>query len=217
MKKYLIAASMVALTIAACKKDDRDSGSFVQTVSYPTINFTGGEFYSINTGGSLPEVAATAYDSMLGESYPVQIVGAESIDNTVPGLYVISATAKNRFGFVRNEQVFIAVTDIPDSVDLSGEYARGAAIATISRLKRGLYRTDDVGGTGGSSKTSAIFAQLNDSTLDLPEQEVEGAGTIEAVNGRVYVNATGDTTISYRFSQGGAFFNTTATRVFVKQ
>ena len=217
MKKYLIAASMVALTIAACKKDDRDSGSFVTDVSYPTISFTGGEFYSIRTGGTLPEVSATSYDSTLNESYPVQIVGAESIDNTVPGLYVISARAKNRFGFVRSEQVFIAVTDIPDSVDLSGEYARGTAIAVVSRLARGLYRTDNVGGTVGATQTSAIFAQLNDSTLDLPEQEVPGAGTIEAVNAKVYVNATGDTTISYRFSNGGGFFNTTATRVFVKQ
>jgi len=230
MKKILIAASLFTIVLAACKKDP-DNVSTVVTVSRPTISFSGGQFYSINTGGSLPTVSATAYDSLLNEPYPVSIVGTEALDNTTPGLYIISATTKNKYGFITNENVYVAVTDIPDATDISGSYKR-VDVATgqasiVTKLARGLYQLDNLGGVPRTGPTArpdlmfpVLFVQVNDSLLLIPEQAT-AVGTIQVAdengveNQAILRRSPGDTSYRYAIISGGSFG--TAVRKFQKQ
>jgi len=221
---------MLTIMLAACKKDP-EKVSTLRDVSRPTISFSGGQFYSINTGGSLPTVTATAFDSLLGESYPVTIVGTEALDNTTPGLYIVSATAKNRYGFITNENVYVGVTNIPESTDISGSYKRvdlstGQA-SIVTKLARGLYQLDNIGGvirTGAGARPDLMFpvyfVQANDSLLLIPEQETAVGGIQVAdengvPNQSILRRSPGDTSYRYAIISGGPFG--TAVRKFQKQ
>jgi len=209
MKKLIIVVCFAA-GFTACKKSDDVSD--VVKVSYPTISFTGSKFYSINVGAGAPTIQATAYDSALNESYPVDY-DPSVIDVNTPGLYVVPMTSKNKYGYEGTDVVFVAVTNIPESVDLSGTYLRAAtgATPTITEVANGLYMTDDVGGAP-SLPITAYFAQLDDSTLVLPPQPT-AAGTLSAVNAKVR-DVAGDTVITWAVRN--ASFGTAA-RTFVKQ
>jgi hypothetical protein len=231
MKKIMIAASLLTIFLAACKKDDPDKVSTLRDVTRPTISFSGGQFYSINTGGSLPTVTATAFDSALGESYPVTIVGTDALDNSTPGLYIVSARSKNKYGFITNENVYVAVTNIPESTDISGEYKRvdvstGQA-AIVTKLARGLYQLDNLGGvirTGAGARPDLMFpvyfVQADDSTLLIPEQETAiGSIQVEDENGvpnqAILRRSPGDTSYRYAIISGSPFGD--AVRTFKKQ
>ncbi len=82
IKISLSIALAVFVSMTACRKVP-DNVSSVEKASYPTITILGSQFYSIPVGGSLPAVAATAYDSIIKESYPVSL-DARSIE-IVPG------------------------------------------------------------------------------------------------------------------------------------
>lgn len=219
MKKIIIAAfSLLALYTTGCKKEDNVSK--VVKVSYPTLNIPGGIYYSINTNGSLPTISGSAYDSILKESYPLKIEGAEDIDNQTPGLYIVQATAANKYGYKSFQNVYVAVTDIPSSYDLSGAYKRAATggIANVQEVANGLYVTDNVGGVVAATNPDLIFpvlfVHIADTVIDLPAQ-VTPVGTIEAVEEKLKYSP--DTMYQYRLNRGGTAFGTTATRVFVKQ
>ena len=219
MKKIIIAAfGLLTLYIVGCKKEDNVSK--VVNVSEPTLSLPGGIYYSINVGGSLPTIAGSAYDSVLKESYPLKIEGAEDIDNTTPGLYIVQATATNKNGYKTFQNVYVAVTNIPAPYDLSGEYLRSATggIANVQEVANGLYLTDNVGGVAAASNPSLIFpvlfVHIKDTVIDLPAQ-VTPVGTIEAVEEKL--SYAPDTAYQYRLSKGGTAFGTTATRIFVKQ
>lgn len=231
MKKLIIAASGFMLLLAACKKDP-DVVSTTVTASWPTISFGGGgQFYSINTGGSLPTVSATAYDSVLKESYPVTITGTEALDNSTPGLYIVTASSKNKLGYVTNENVYVAVTDIPDAVNISGNYKRSDVatgdVSIVSKLARGLYMLDNLGGvprTGPSARPDllfpVLFVQPNDSILLIPEQPT-AVGTIKVMDESgnedqaKFRRSPGDTSYKYAIISGSPFG--TAVRTFKKQ
>lgn len=219
MKKILILLSF-SIAIYSCKKKD-DNVSQVVVASYPTITLTGDQFYSIKTGGAIPTVSATAYDSVIRESYTPSL-DASGIDNTVPGLYVVDVTATNKYGFIGRRTVFIAVTDVDEAMDLSGVYIRSGNKANVTKIKNGLYRTDNVGGAAAPSNTVAYFAQLNDTTIDLPVQPTAD-GDIGVRNGEhpddygTLILSPSDTSFYYRLNEGGSLYGTTATRVFSKQ
>jgi hypothetical protein len=228
MKKILIAASLAVMAISACKKDP-ETISTVQTVSRPTISFSGGQFYSINTGGALPTVQASSYDSTLRESYPVTIVGTESLDNTTPGLYIVSATAKNKFGFITNENVYIAVTNIPASVNISGKYRRvdvaTGGISNVTQLARGLYQLDNLGGVDRAVRPDllfpVLFVQSNDSTLLIPRQAT-AVGTVAVRDSllrpdrAIFRTLPSDTNYKYAITSPSSVFGG-ALRTFRKQ
>ena len=88
----------MGLFLVACKKK-YDDVSHVVAVSSPTISFTGSKFYSISIGGTAPTIQATAFDSVLNESYPVDY-DPSVIDPSTPGLYVVPLSAKNKNRFV---------------------------------------------------------------------------------------------------------------------
>lgn len=213
MKKSLLIIASCSLFFFACKKD-KDPVSQLEVASYPAISFTGSAFYSIPVGGSLPEISATASDSVTGESgLPVSIVGQDELDNTTPGLYIIQAEAKNKYGFISQENIYVAVTDISDDIDLSGEYIRTANSepANITKLARGLYKTDDIGGAA-SLEITAYMVHVDENTLVIPPQPSE-VGTISAKD--IVLSLTPpDTTITYKVIN--PYFGS-GDRTFIKQ
>lgn len=211
MRKIIIAASILTAFAVGCKKEDNVSQ--VVAVSYPTITVTGSQFYSINVNGAAPDIQATAYDSTIGESYPAEY-DASVIDVTTPGLYVVPITATNKFGYIGSNVVYVAVTEISDAIDLSGTYVRTAnnEPVHITKMARGLYETDDVGGAA-SLEITAYFAQIDDSTLSFPYQPT-AAGELGVIDPAVGVNDDGDTTLSWNVDN--VFFGTQR-RTFVKQ
>jgi len=183
--------------VLSCRKD-YDKVSQVQEVSYPTINFTGNRFVSIQVGGTVPTIEATAYDSLLNESYTVNF-DPSVINTSEPGLYVVPMTATNRYGFVGSDVVYIAVTNIHDSFDLSGIYSRvdvpTGATPEVTEIANGLYQTDDVGGAP-SLPVTAYFVQINDSVLDFPTQPTS-AGPLSARNAKVLHANTDSTALTW--------------------
>lgn len=232
MKKLLIAASTFMVLLAACKKDP-DVVSQTITASWPTISFgTGGIFYSINTGGALPAIAATAYDSVLKESYPVSVTGTEALDNTTPGLYIVTASAKNKFGYVSNESVYVAVTDIPASENMEGNYKRvdvsTGDVSIVTKLARGLYQLDNVAGANRTSRPDLLFPVLfvreNDSVMLIPSQYTPVSSTVplavkdqNGVADQAILNRNpGDTNYKYAITAPSSVFGG-ALRTFKKQ
>ena len=221
MKKILVFAAAMTVLFAACKKDDEVATTNIVAPTFPTITFSAGQFYSINTGGSLPTVAATAYDSTLKEVAPVVIKGTDALDNTTPGLYIVTARATNKYGYYTEENVYIAVTNVSPSINLAGKYLRSATngIANVTKLANGLYATDNVGGVLRTDRPDllfpVLFVQLTDTSIDLPEQP-SPVGTLAGSNEKL-IRVPGDTTYQYILAKGGNAFGTTATRVFKKQ
>lgn len=211
MRRILFIACLAVTVISSCKKED--DVSKVVRVSYPEITLQGSKFYSIRTGGAIPTIQATAYDDMLDEEYPVEM-DASAIDNQTPGLYVMPITATNRNGYITTEVVYIAVTDIDESKDLSGTYLRttNGEEMNVTEVANGLYQTDDVGGAA-SLEVTVYFAQLNDTLLDVPEQPTPDVGDISADNARVFEGES-STTITWIVINGFFLDNQ---RSFVKE
>ena len=215
MNKIKISLSMAVImlmTITACRKVP-DNVSQIEKASWPTITISGSQFYSIPVGGSLPPISATAYDSVIMESYPVSL-DASGIDVNTPGLYVVAIKAKNKFGYINSKNVAVAVTDIPEAWNLSGEYRRTSNNAPVhlTEVANGLYEVDDVGGAP-TFQVTGYFIQINDSTIDFPSQPSTLAGEIDCIN-EVLTIAGVDT--SYGWNVVNPNFGP-AFRTFVKQ
>ena len=230
MKKILLYAAALTLLFAACKKDDEMATKYIVSPSFPVIDFgSGGQFFSINTGGGLPTVAATAYDSTLKESYPVSIVGTDALDNTTPGLYIISAKATNKYGYYTNANVYIAVTNIAASKDISGHYKRvdvaTGDVANVTKLANGLYQTDNVAGASRTGRPDLLypilFVQKDDSTLLFPDQD-SPFGTMKFKDAKnipmqaSFQSIPGDTSYRYAITAPSSAFGG-AIRKFKKQ
>lgn len=217
MRKILIASVIVAIAIAGCKKKS-DNVSSVVTVSYPTITITGAQYVSIPVGGVFTPPAATAYDSFYKEKSTV-VKDLGTLDNATPGLYVVTYSAKNHYGFVGTASVYVAVTDVSDELDLSGYYFRLSdpnRVSFVTKLATGLFMTSNVGGvdTGDIATgpiVSAVFAVPSLSGLTFgtqPTSEGTLSSSLESIN---YVP---DTVLNYSISLPG--FGTVL-RTFTKQ
>ncbi len=220
MKKILIFSVLLAVLAISCKKQPADP-SITVTVSYPTITFTGAQYYSIAVNGSLPSVAATAYDSFYHESCTV-LLDASTLDNTTPGLYAVTASAKNKYGYKTYATVYVGVTNEPATLDISGIYYRLAnpnRVANITKVANGMFMTDNIGGvditTTPGSVVSAVFVVTSDTTIDFGSQ-MTSAGTLTASQESLALVGTGasGTTLNYAIALTG--FGT-AVRTFVKQ
>lgn len=209
MKKTTIIILLSALAMVGCRKKTKDVSQVV-TASYPTVTLTGSQFYSIHIGESLPAVTATAYDSVIGESYGTTIDNS-TLDNSTPGLYIVKVKAKNKYGYIGSANVYIAVTEVSDAVDLSGLYDRSGNPCNVSKIARGLYFNDNI--AGSTLVVPGYFAQTSDTTIDVPLQPVEGVGDLDATDESLSLTPP-DTTFSYKVVNG--FFGTQL-RTFVKQ
>ena len=212
MKKLLVIPFLAALMLGACKKNDNTVSTLV-TYSTPTITLTGQSYYSINVGGSLPTITATAYDSFYKESYPV-VIDQSTLDNTVPGLNIVYVKSTNKYGMIATQGVYVAVTDISPLIDLTGNYKRVSnnAPVVVTKLANGLYMTNNVSGalSGGQS---AFFVQTSDTTISLPLQTT-GFGDTYATNAKIHM-LVGDTAYQYVLNPSSTF--APSTRVFQKQ
>ncbi len=220
MKKILIFTGFLAVIAASCKKTPSDP-SITVTVAYPTITVTGAQYYSIPVNGTLPTISATAYDSFYNESVPV-ILDLSTLDATTPGLYAVTASAANKYGFVSNKTVYVGVTNEPASLDISGTYVRSGVatkVAYITKVATGMFLTSNVGGvdtvTQATSIVPAVFVVTSDSTIDFGSQ-LTNAGTLTANSESLMLVGSGaaGTTLNYALSLSG--FGTQV-RTFVKQ
>ncbi len=212
MKKLLVIPFLAVLMLGACKKNDNSVSTLV-TYSTPTITLTGQSFYSINVGGSLPSISATAYDSFYKESYPV-VIDQSTLDNTVPGLNIVYVKSSNKYGMIATQGVYVAVTDISPLIDLTGNYKRVSnnAPVVVTKLANGLYQTDNVSGALSGGQT-AYFVQTDDTTIVLPLQTT-GFGDTYGTNAKIHM-LVGDTAYQYVLNPSSTF--APSTRVFQKQ
>jgi hypothetical protein len=177
MKKLFISTLAIVVFVAACKKKENQI-SKVAPVSAPTITFTSSQFISIPVGGTLPDIGITAYDSVLHEVDKVNDTGA--VDVNTEGLYVKTAYTRNSNGYTTTSAVYIAVTNISASTDISGTYVRlsnGQPI-NVTKMATGLYWIDNVGGVPPPSDAiiPVAMAQLSDGSFIAPSQpSTEGA------------------------------------------
>jgi len=221
MRKILILSVIAAFAYAGCKKKVNNVSTTV-VVSYPIITISGSQYVSIPVGGTFTPPAATAIDTYYKEK-PTVVTNLGTLDNTIPGLYTVVYSAKNHYGFIGTANVYVAVTNISDSLDLSGWYIRTVSPANPHRaahyvkLARGLFMTNNVGGVDTADATtgasvSAAFAVLSPTTIDFGSQ-LTSAGTLTATSTSLSL-VPADTVVAYALNLSG--FGTQV-RTFVKQ
>jgi hypothetical protein len=198
MKKLLAISAFAALAMASCKKKETTISELRQ-YSKPTIVLSEGRYYSIPVGGILPTIKATAYDSFYHEDATV-LLDQSKLDNTVPGIYTVIVTAKNTLGMAATDTLWVAVTNIPSTIDLSGKYLRVETDDTmmVTRLANGFYHTSDAAGNGPADTTfviPAVFVQTSNTGLVMPVQNSK-FGTFYGTNGFINMGAS-DTTFEY--------------------
>jgi len=198
MKKLFIFSAFAALAFAGCKKKEATI-STLHNYSVPTILLPEGHYYSIPVGGVLSITDATAYDSFYNEVCTV-VYDLSSLDNTIPGAYEVLAQAKNKYGMLATKKIYVAVTDIPETLILSGKYLRVATddTVTVSMLANGFYQTSDVAANGAGDTTHVIsgyFVQTSDVALSMPKQASK-FGTFYGTGGTINLSP-GDTTLEY--------------------
>lgn len=210
MKKIIIACVAFSFLYAGCRKRDTEEGvSTVYTATYPVITFTGSKFVSIPVGGTVPSIAATAYDSALKEN-TVVMQGPSTVDVNTPGLYFQEFVTKNSHGYRATAVAYVAVTNIPESEDLSGAYkcVGRNGIANVTELANGLYETDNVGGNP-TGPVPVYFVQLTSTEIEFPTQPTE-AGSMG------FTDVELDPGVSYQYKVINPGYGT-GLRVFEKQ
>jgi len=218
MKKIFLLSIIAGISFAGCKKT-MTTVSEAHHVSYPTILISSDLYYSIPVGGTPPTVTATAYDSFYKEVDAV-VIDQSLLDNTKPGMYAITLSAKNKYGMTAYASVYVGVTDIDPALDLSGSYIRLSTpgrVANVTKLGTGLFATDNVGGVDITDPTtgtqiSAVFVVTSETTLDFGTQLTSG-GPLTGSQ-QTLTLTPGDTTLNYALDLSG--FGTQV-RTFVKQ
>lgn len=213
MKNIIFLSVFAAFAFASCKKKETTISSAV-TVHYPTVTVKTSHYYSFPVGAlDLPSaqpnspyyINATAYDSFYNESCPV-VVDVSGLRSDVPGLYIATVSAKNKNGHIGYDYVYVAITDVPDSLDISGLYLRteggvqySSAPAFISKVGAGLYYTSNLAGvdTGSESSkvVSGVFAVTSDTTIAFGSQFSKLGSFTTAFN--ALVQAAPDTLLQY--------------------
>lgn len=232
MKKLLLLSALAVVAFASCKKRVGTVSEAV-TASYPTVTIKSGQYFSFPVGGGpLPDannIIATAYDSFYNQELPV-VVDASTLSNLKPGLYVATVSAKNKYGYIGYAHVYVAITSVADTFDISGRYyaqkSPGVADtfkpAYITKLAAGMFRTSNVlGADTGKQKLNvmpAVFALSDYNTVDFGSQRIPGttlsaSGMVSSMNGLLDVTPP-DTTLTYM-----PFFNGIASQnvTFLKQ
>ncbi len=211
MKQLITIVALAGLLVqTGCRKQASDTK--VVKVSYPTIALNGDKYVSLNVGAAYTDPGATGTDDVSGSTRSLT-AEYSTLDVNTPGLYYMRYVMTNANGYVSRVGRYIAVTDYPDDVDLSGVYERTAngVQVNLTRMARALYKTDDMGGAG--LPDAAYFAVINDSTIELGPQLSESIGEeIDGSSGALSITAT-DTSYQYRLAAPGYG---TALRVFVK-
>ena len=161
----------LALALTGCNKDETDNLSRVK--SYPAITLNGPTLTSINIGEAFVDPGASA--TLASESNPVIVSG--SVNNSLVGFNYITYRSANTEGDTVEVSRVIAVVDAAvNNIDQSGNFVRSGNPVAITRISKGLYRTNNLGGVPTTSVAygGAYFAQTTRTTLVFPPQFVEG-------------------------------------------
>ena len=212
MRKILSLAVLVAIAIASCKKNT-STVSVAYTPSFPVVKITSDTFFTILVEGALPNsVTASAYDTFYKKSLDsLVVIDYSAVDVTTPGLYVITASAKNRIGYIGYAYAYVAVVpSITTLFNFTGRYMQltnGDTVYVNSKLDHngsiipGFYNIDNVAGVHSSYDsvnyiTPAFFAQLTNTQIVVPTQHTF-LGQLNAINGSCIV-ASADTAFQYQ-------------------
>jgi hypothetical protein len=172
MKKNFIYMALIAsMAFASCAEEPAAVSETVK-VEYPVITLLGAEYVSIPVGGSFTDSGATAFDGYTNETKKIE-PSQSGVDNTTPGMYPVIYEAKNKYGFSSQAVRWVAVTNVPSSEDIGGNYKRtNGCPVTITKVANGIYKCDNMGGVPGVPEYlwDNYFVQMNDSTIDYPEQ-----------------------------------------------
>ncbi|MDB5282058.1 MAG: hypothetical protein JWO06_1133, partial [Bacteroidota bacterium] len=166
----------------------------------------------LNHGDQFTDPGATWVDTATGESGTVK--STTTVTTDADGLFVITYTATNKYGLKASITRDVAVTGISASFDISGIYQRTAGApddtAHITKLGRGLFQTDNVG--GNVYHDVGVFLIETDSSILIPDQNLSVSGAASFTNATI--NYTPPITISYGVLNPGYG---TQTRTFIKQ
>ncbi len=212
----MAATVVLILLVAGCKKEDQYPSKTV-TVTYPAINLKGDAVVILHTGDTYTDAGATLVDDITGASSDIEAVD-NPVDPSTPGVYMVTFTAKNANGFETVKQRPVVVTDIDDSWDLTGTYARtsNGVEVHVTKIGRGVYTIDNVGGVVASSPQfifQVYMAQLDDATIEVPAQYIDDGTVLDCVD-ETLTAQPGDTSFSYIVDNPS--FGT-STRTFAKQ
>lgn len=146
---YILLAG--TLLFVACKKDSEKVIKQTVTPTYPVIKLTGGGAFSIPVGGTYTDGGATSYDSINSSTTNITPAG-NNVNPAVAGGYSVDFLAVNSWGYRTTLSKVVLVTSLTaaQDVDISGTYIRtNGQHVHITKLGRGLYSTDNLGGVKG--------------------------------------------------------------------
>lgn len=213
MKNILLLILSIAVASQVSCRKKQDAVSKVVDITAPDIRLNGEKFVTLNVGQAYEDPGAQAVDDISGATTNIS-ADVSTLDVSTPGLYYMGYSAKNANGYVTNVARYIAVTDYADNIDLSGVYVRAAngVEVNITRMSRGLYRNDDMGGAG--LPDAAYFAVIDEETIDLGLQLSESLNEeIDGFSESLTITAPDEITIQYALDAPGYG---TAVRTFEK-
>ena len=210
--KKIISITIIALLIfvVGCKKENLYPSKTVKA-SYPVLTLLGDELVPLAQGATFTDPGATYTDSVTGESGTV--TATETLNTNEEGITILNYTFRNKNGFETTITRTIAITGISDAFDISGDYERtsNGEIAHVTKIAKGLFQTDDVG--GNVYDDPALFLITSDSSMIVPSQYLVNS---EAPADFEDVSISYDPTVTFQYVVISAGYGT-ATRVFVKQ
>jgi hypothetical protein len=176
---YLFFGIVLFTSIVSCKKETLGVSKITY---YPEVSVKGNTYMSIMVDGEYIEEGALALID--GEEVEYETIG--SVDPSTPGLYQIDYSAVNVDGFSQSATRYIAVTNCPDDVDISGTYNRNISGTlypnVVTKLSRGFFLAGNLLGNAGYTKGFYIMNSETDMTLPLQNNpafgEIEGANLV---------------------------------------
>lgn len=204
MKKIFLLSFLSVVAFISCKKN-QDNPSITVTASFPKITFQQ-QYYSIPVGGVRPTVLATAYDTFYKQTCKVVTIDS-NVNTLVPGLYTAEVTAQNKYGYVSYANYYVAVTSVPDALDISGIYTdplNDSITAVVYKLTTGLFSISNYNGANNvsdpSGLTTGMFAVTNLTSANNMSFTTGITGTLSLVA------VAGDTALVYTTSAGAVDF-----------
>jgi Domain of unknown function (DUF5011) len=207
-KIYFLVLSLA--TLVSCSYEP-EIGS--KETSFPIVTINGETVFVTTKGTPYTDQGATAKEGTA--TIPVTTTGADKVDTNTIGVYKITYAAVNKDGFDASAIRTVIVTDNkPSTIDLTGNWFRGANKNVITRISDRKYVCDNATGyiNGDPNNLTMTFYNLDDVKVYAPYQENCSLTGIDAES------RIGTITSPTRFNwiiDASGFFGT-AVRSFVK-
>lgn len=195
-------------TLVSCSYEP-EIGSTVTV--YPTLTINGEEIVTLDKGTPYVELGAKATAGT--ETLPVTTTG--TVNSNTIGVYKVTYEAYNSDGFAASKiRTVIVMSPTPSTINLAGDWFRGANKNVITRVSDRVYICDNATGytTGDANNLTMTFYNLDDTKIYAPFQENCSSTGISAESN------IGTITASNKFNwviYASGFFGT-AVRSFVR-